>query len=846
MNPQYRFYIRVNSTSATATEVYPVWKDDLSLDYARESQQMFFRTSLSGSIDFVNEDYDFLINKTFSALFYFEIQISDNGASWSHYWWGKFYKTDCKIDMDNKKITVKPDVVDQYTDILAGLEKEYDLIKLAPEIEKIIIRKRPCLQIYDEGDDTVSCIFSNISFEQDANLPSDESNVEAFLRDRCHFCVVSSFAELDFTSVPSSQEAYFAEPFTGSIIDGHYLNNTTYYYTILYWESYEDQQIDNITVRRYKNGLKIFRVGDATTDANIKWKFEQEKVSIPGDEYEALPVEITFTSMVEGVGDLVAVRTSQTVYARLLCNVEAFGSHTAFELYSDDLISYNRNYRRACPWDVTIYQSQRHTSTATEWGRRDDGDYYLPPDDTNEYIPIGRSRWANVSLWFQKTDAWMVNEENATDAYMLNDAYPLHTCISRLLEKVAPSISFSNTDSYSQFFYREVSDVYSDPIAGRDTRLYITPKSNITAGEYQTPAQTAPITLKDIFDMLRKTYQLYWFVDSYSRLRIEHVKYFENGGSYTMLPGVGINLTAMTALRRGKPYSYDTNVYEYDKPDMAERYQFGWMDEVTEPFKGQAIDIRSVYVTKGKIEEIDVANFSSDIDYMLLNPSAISPDGFAVMNIEEADAIVGDYEYLYVDGQLGSVIPIASYVRGKTCGLHLSCTTGSGTVTLVWVTGERRETSTYVISVPNNVMVQVDVPDGVTGISFIASDSAWIHVWSLKIVGAFDMVQLPMDTYYYQGNNIRMQNGLLSFFKLQDPYWLYDMPAGLLTVNGAPETALSIKKGKRQTVNIPVGMSDPDMLELVTTGLGNGQIRSMSIRLTSRMAKTELRYDTES
>lgn len=64
---------------------------------------------------------------------------------------------------------------------------------------------------------------------------------------------------------------------------------------------------------------------------------------------------------------------------------------------------------------------------------------------------------------------------------------------------------------------------------------------------------------------------------------------------------------------------------------MPERYQFGWMDDVTLVFEGYPIEILSKYVTPGNIEEINVSNFTTDIDYMLLNPDACSKDGFALM-----------------------------------------------------------------------------------------------------------------------------------------------------------------------------------------------------------------------
>ena len=95
------------------------------------------------------------------------------------------------------------------------------------------------------------------------------------------------------------------------------------------------------------------------------------------------------------------------------------------------------------------------------------------------------------------------------------------------------------------------------------------------------------------------------------------------------------------------------------------------------------------------------------------------------------------------------------------------------------------------------------------------------------------------------GVSYMVQNGLLAFYQLQNPYWLYDMPSSQVIVNDETESVIMIQKGKKQTVNVPCGVTDPDVQALIKTGIGNGEVRQMSIRLTTRMAKTELRYDTE-
>jgi hypothetical protein len=89
-----------------------------------------------------------------------------------------------------------------------------------------------------------------------------------------------------------------------------------------------------------------------------------------------------------------------------------------------------------------------------------------------------------------------------------------------------------------------------------------------------------------------------------------------------------------------------------------------------------------------------------------------------------------------------------------------------------------------------------------------------------------------------------MQNWQLSMMKLQPDFLISDMPSWNIKVNGAQTTAKGIQRKKEQKIDIPVGSDEPNLQLLVQTGIGVGEIKTMSIRLTSRMANTTLRYDT--
>ena len=205
----------------------------------------------------------------------------------------------------------------------------------------------------------------------------------------------------------------------------------------------------------------------------------------------------------------------------------------------------------------------------------------------------------------------------------LTPRYPIHSVIKVLLEQYS-DIKHEATEEYSKFLYGSYN-----PLSSQTFQLLLSPKSNILHGNYDQPAMKAPTTLNTILKMLRDVYKCFWFVED-KKLKIEHISYFRNGGTYNYNPVIGIDLTKIENPRNAKKWGFQTSQYEFDKADMPERFQFAWMDDVTEAFEGYPIEVNSKYVSPGRIEDVNVTGFTTDVDYMMLNPGAISQDGFAL------------------------------------------------------------------------------------------------------------------------------------------------------------------------------------------------------------------------
>ena len=727
MNPIYKFELTAGNTTQRA---FPIYNGDLSKDFEKESGQEFFRAKLSGKLTFQRDDYTFIVSKAFDTQFTLEIFISYNaGQSWTSYWRGTFWKTDCDFDDDAQYVVVQPTVLDQYNDVLAGMDKEYNLIELAPEIVPVKADKRPMIQVYIPGQSVIGCFLSGMWWEQEVEPESDEAK----LVDDFYFSLnkVMTVAEVSGSMTPQLPTT-FSKVFSG----GQRFNP-------------QAQGTQEFTASSYK---LVYTYGGSSGGSQYRWEIVRVSDNVSLWIYAvynqvppSLPVQITLTpvSGSGASGNVTLFVHDLPVYGRYVCDTPKINTLSTHLIPANDIVENNRNYHYVIGYNNpdTIMFSTRLVSTPTQWGLYQPGQYYFNPADNTlsglgEAFPVARNAWGLVSIWFVFSLADWITESSARQQFTIRHAYPLSSVISVLLAKIAPGITHEATTDYSQF-------LYGTNLINIAQTLFITPKSNLVTAGYDQPAQKAPITLKNVTDMLRDCFRCYWFIDSQNRFRVEHIQYFRNGGSYDRLPGVGINLTTQKVARNGKAWAFARNQYKFDKPEMAARYQFGWMDDVTQLFEGYPIDIISKYVNPDNIEQIEVSRFTSDIDYILLNPGAVSKDGFVL---------------------LAAVLQSGQYV-------------------------------------------------------------------------------LPYYNFRINDSDHYLQNAYVAFCILQQ-YYAFDMPAYQYKINGEQMYASGIKKLKSQTLRFPV-LSDPDLMRLVKTNLGNGTIEKLSINLSSRSANATLKYDTE-
>lgn len=626
MYPIYKF--ELNRTGSA--QAYPSYPASLSLDFEKQSQQEFFRAKLNGKLTFSGPDYDWIMAQAFDFKFEVTIYQSDDaGSTWTQLWRGQFFKTDCEFDGSAKTCKVTPSVIDQYTAILEGMEHEYNLIDLAPEIIPVNAVKRPLIQIYSPGESVIACFLGGMWWEQECDTESDINVLTQRGDGKPNFTQCYAKTVLELSDVPSGC------PTTWDAGTDIPLLVSSHTYTQDGW--------------RLRTGIIV---SGAPGDPYIYLEEIATGKQWKSPQFNARPT-MPFTvnlNPVSGTGSTGVIEffaRSVDFLSRVLCDVQNVGVTPTYQIGSDDIVPDNRNYRRVLQYDASpgIYSSTSLSNNPTKWGRAENGKYYEAPYVLGyDFFPIARRMWGEISFWFtyDPGSGWYQNfEQEARAPFVIKDSYPIWSVLSVLLGKVAPNITHTNSPAYSQFFYDD------NPIVGGRINLAITPKSNIITSGYDQPAQTAPITLKKVFDMLRDCFRVYWYIDASNRLCLEHIDYFMHGGTYDGGMSVGVDLTNLVNPRLGKPWAFGQDGFSYDKPETAGRYQFGWMDDVTEPFMGTPIDVVSGYVNKESVEEIIVNDFTSDIDYILLNPSEISEDGFALLSpiLQNGEYTLPFYQY---------------------------------------------------------------------------------------------------------------------------------------------------------------------------------------------------------
>ena len=511
------FYIS-NPANGNSRTAHPIYADGFGFVSERESGQIFTRTKLSDRLTFTAEDFVFIMSQAFDSVIAVDIDVINAGVI-EMQWHGNFARTDCTINEVDKVLSVTPEVVDDYTDILDVLDREFNLSELpikqrTPWAE---VKVPPVLQIYFVGKNKITNYWQGECWQTDVDPITDTDELES----------------MGFTTSPSFYTGF------------------------------------------------------------------------------------------------------QHAYVRMICSTGGYA-----EIHDDYNINPIFKYSRPLPLDayhITLTYSYLDTPNVTKWGEKyfngvSTGKYYVQPVEAGYvYVPFRGKEWDTQSWWLRVDENYTTEIDDDTQFEYIKSAYSLDALLGGLLSANNLNVNFERDAKHSIFIYGGAA-----PITGWSGGwdLLFTAKSNILnlIDKSTDPATKFPCTLATVLNFLKNAMNIWWSVEN-GNLRLEHLSYYKNGGTYGGTPSVQYDLTKMMNPRNGKPWAWGQNQYQFEKYEMPQFIKYMYMDETDTIFDGSGLECLSNYVAKGRTEDVTVANVSTNIVKMFLQPENFSMEGMAVIFI---------------------------------------------------------------------------------------------------------------------------------------------------------------------------------------------------------------------
>ncbi len=814
----------------TFRECHPRYSE-LSVEYSREDGEMAFGQKLSGSLKFIDTDYDWIMAQERGV----EILVRLNRSGIEFF--GKFVITDCEIDEDNRKIEVELEADDAYSWLKAHLDDTFNLVGLAPRNEVIEYRRRGCWQYYRQGDKKLTSIMGGDYFEMDATQTASYAD----LTNKYHFNIID--AEM-MVQLSIGLSEYFDDIWKAA--SGKYYEGTA---------SKHLYATDG-------SGYRIrVQLGGPYGVAKLALEYKD------GDTWKSkgisLSPSITAQSITYPLYDGVTFWYSYTplgcyltgMFCRIVHNN---ANHTPkYDLPTEDIVARTLNYNYVSVPSasmVGLVGTNEYSASPTEWGLApDDVNYYkkyvFPPSAgiTAPLYPVGKTTWGEYSWWAYFNFSQSIFDYVYWDTVQLKDAYPLDAVLSVLLGAIFKdsgySVSFGSGAAYSEFFYgTDTGPVEAPP------HIYITPKTNVLTANYSQRAQKGDMTMAQVLDMLRDVFRCCWFMerqaDGTYRLRIENIYWFYNGGSYS--GGSPYDIRNARDPRTGKRWEYGRAKFKFDTAELYKRYEFGWQDESTDWFDGDAVTCLAKYVNESATNKVKIEAFTSDLDYMLLSPEDFSKDGFALLGAKPEYLMGGFYNpEMTLTGQKET--SKFSLAREADADMEvLAYFSRPAVITVKCYDAGGAMLSSHMLSRP--VGMRFTMPEGTVSVSYTLSATASTTMTlSIYLYSGHDRVEIP-DTAVY---DVAPQNHRLAFHYIERAWYLADYPCRNLAFgDGESREAYEVsgmypvKKSMEQEVSLPWEETfDPYRGVLSTKG--RALVNTYAINLLSLFQQLTLRYGTD-
>lgn len=612
-------------------QVYPVY-GKMSRRFKMQGGEQYYTEELDGQMALVREDFDYLMGVPKTDTLYMVGQ-TDAGEIRGH-----FVFTDAEIDEDGRKATFRLTADDAYEDIEGAMEKVHNLIDIGATLEELDMRRRSIVQVYIAGDSVVTNILMGSYWEQKIQIEPEFD--DATLKNTYYFA-----NPLNLRNIPASYAPSLSTDVTGDY-DANRENVPKGYKLV------EDAVFKQGYIQRTWYIVPIAAVEGAG------WQFSALYQTVPSRYSRASLNVALFTGVNGETGEFYFAE--YRIYVRHYTGkVEIDGIET-YKIPASDIVTRNDNYTHVLGYNLDNFlvydefQVQPNGFGRVPEGAPDAGKYYKelgfsPASGLSNPTPVSSTNWKAVSLWYYDDATTKYNNTIDGDDITIRDTMTLDSTIQALLVANGVNLVFVADPACSEFLYNTTNPLgaftYLDfdqagLVGTTDGNLewLLTPKSNAILGNYDEPASIAEISLSAVLKMLRACFNLYWHIEG-SKLRIEHIKWYQNGGTYTGT-NVGADLTTSVQPMNGKSWDFAQGKWSYDKADMFDRIEFHWMDVVGAGFEGLPVDIVGGFVSKGNVDDRTASLFTTDVDFMGANQSEVAKTGFCMFG-----AVIHDGRY---------------------------------------------------------------------------------------------------------------------------------------------------------------------------------------------------------
>jgi len=327
-----------------------------------------------------------------------------------------------------------------------------------------------------------------------------------------------------------------------------------------------------------------------------------------------------------------------------------------------DIIVENRSSLNGMAIYNAVYTY--NTYTQTENGTPPDQPPDFPPSGT--WVQIGNpadNRWArqrsvyNIDGWTQYGSYWYYGTEETETVdfifpnchrlmshndYVFDDGNPyvdgydarMRGVIQYILDNILPSDH--RLQVKSEFFTNEQNYVTGDVNYLMNT--LIEQKSDAKDPDATNKALKGITSFKKLMNDLGNMFNVAWFIDDDGYLRIEHIKFFQNGFSSTDgTPSVCVDLSDVLKykdLYTGEGFFNDTQRYEWSSSERPKAESWKFLEEYTVEHRSDLnyIEYSELISSTNNTKERSISLFTTDLRHIYNSPDEIGDDGFVLFN----------------------------------------------------------------------------------------------------------------------------------------------------------------------------------------------------------------------